>query len=895
MTRVYVACSAALLLSVSLHAQEGSAEHPLTIAAQKPHFPGRGLPGKRAGEERWIVHFKSRSFDLSALQESLAGNAGAAPAGALVADYERRMRADQAPFVAALRDLGGTVVAQWWLVNACAIEIDPRLLPRVEALANVAFVQPDVATEITGAAPILTGTNAANHDADSLQAAGHTGNGVACGIIDTGQDSNMNGTGVPHITYSRQGTTTTRLVVNRQIGLQPADDVHGHGTGVASIAAGWRWNTATADHGHAYDALIAGYAISDNTGGGSSLTTMANAYQQMVIDRPTFNIRASNLSYTGSPNPLSVEQQAADNAALVADILVCTAAGNAGTFLGSSQINCNGLSVGACEENTHVIAGFSCRGLINGNMAFPAICANGVSTNMALRNNEAGDYIASGTSMASPMVCGAATQLRARFPTLNAAEVKAVLLASTQASPGTGATQVSTGPGVGYLHNPSAHGIATSSLRRGRGTFTASAQTYVLTMPVTAGITYQVALAWHRMDTTLATWSNLDLRVRNGGTTIIESLSAISTLEFVRFTAPSTGNYTVEIVATALTGTNQPFAWATTADAAPSLAGLFTAYGSGCAGSGSDNFGTSTIVPAAYAATLGEGNNYFPLGRANIRYQQVFLGSEIGLRPLTGVSFRDDNGAGGPAGTVPLTVTVGTTTRTPTTLDTTSTFASNFNLGSTVVFNGNWSFPASAPPTPTTFSSTLAFNAPVIFAGSGTRNFLIQIDNNAATDVFRFFDACSSASATTTRVWATPIAATPTGRNQNYGLVMALRGPLAGATPLLSGTGVPTIGASFQINLSNARPSAPAILWMGYSQTSAPVPQAPGCTLLASLDVFPLVSATTSASGTANTSMFFSNSPGLIGFQFYQQWTILDPVNPLSLVFSNGGAGRVGG
>ena len=122
MTRVYVACSAALLLSVSLPAQEGSAEHPLTIAAQKPKFGGRALPGARAGEERWIVHFKTRSFDLRALQDELSGRAAAGPAGALVADYERRMREDQAPFAAAVRGLGGTVVAQWWLVNACAID-----------------------------------------------------------------------------------------------------------------------------------------------------------------------------------------------------------------------------------------------------------------------------------------------------------------------------------------------------------------------------------------------------------------------------------------------------------------------------------------------------------------------------------------------------------------------------------------------------------------------------------------------------------------------------------------------------------------------------------------------------------------------------------------------------
>lgn len=807
------------------------------------------------------------------------------------------MRTDQAPFVAAVQGLGGTVVAQWWLVNACAIEIDPARLPRVEALANVAFLQPDVETQ-PASPPILTATNSANHDADVLQAAGHTGSGAGCGIIDTGQDENMNGTGVPHITYSYRGTSTTRLVVNRQIGTQPADDVHGHGTGVASIAAGWRWNTATADSGHAYDADIAGYSIANNTGGGSSTTTMANAYQQLVIDTPTYNLRASNLSYTGSPNPLSVEQQAADNAALIADILVCTAAGNAGTVLSASQINCNGLSVGAVNENTHTIASFSCRGLINGNMAFPAICANGVSTNMALRNNQNADYVASGTSMASPMVCGAATQLRARYPALNAAETKAVLLAGTQASPGTGSTQVSTGPGCGYLHNPSAHAIAATTLRHGRGTFTANNQIYQLTMPVVSGTTYQVALAWHRTDTTSASWSNLDLRVRNGATTVIDSLSAVSTLEFVRFTATSTANYTIEFVATGLTTSSQPFAWATTADAAPSLAGTYATYGAGCPGSGTDNLGTCTVVPAAYATTFGESANYFPHGRGNIRYQQVFLGSEVGFRPITGVSFRLDDRFGGAAGTFPITVSVGATTRTPATLTAGVPFAANFDLGgATTVFNGSWSFPAHTPPNtdPSSFVPTIVFDAPVIFAGSATRNFLLQFDNNGTTSVTHFFDAAFSPAATTSRVWATPIAATPNGSTQNYGLVMCLRGPLAGATPRLSATGVPAIGTSFNVNLANARATAPAVLWMGTSQTSISLPSAPGCRLLASFETFPLASVLTSATGTASFTMPIANNPALIGNRFYQQWTIFDPVNPLGLVFTNGGAGRTGG
>jgi hypothetical protein len=218
----------------------------------------------------------------------------------------------------------------------------------------------------------------------------------------------------------------------------------------------------------------------------------------------------------------------------------------------------------------HTVASFSCRGLINGNMVFPAICANGVSTYMARRDNEASNFVGSGTSMASPQVCGAVTQLRARFPVLKANETKAILLASSQASPGTGATQSSTGPGCGYLHNPSVHAIAASPLRYGTATVAKNSTTWTRTLPVAQGVLTQVAIAWHRLNTNSSSWANLDLQVRDGSTVVASSSNSVSTLEFVRFTPPASGNYTLVVtgVKNTLPGGNsgQQFAWASSTD-----------------------------------------------------------------------------------------------------------------------------------------------------------------------------------------------------------------------------------------------------------------------------------------------------------------------------------------
>ena len=54
----------------------GSAQ-ALPVAPQsfdKPVFSGKPLPGKKAGTESWIVHFKSRPFTLAAYRAEMYGD-----------------------------------------------------------------------------------------------------------------------------------------------------------------------------------------------------------------------------------------------------------------------------------------------------------------------------------------------------------------------------------------------------------------------------------------------------------------------------------------------------------------------------------------------------------------------------------------------------------------------------------------------------------------------------------------------------------------------------------------------------------------------------------------------------------------------------------------------------
>jgi len=167
------AVALALGIALSVAAQDSVGPAPI-LAGTAAH----GLPGARPGTERWIACFRTRSFDLSAFRAAILARRPAAEVDAIVAGLERATVADQAGFAAAAERLGARVTDQWWLINAAAVEIDPTRLDELRKLPNIAFVQPDEEHP----ALIITATNASNHNADALQAAGHKGLGVTAGI-----------------------------------------------------------------------------------------------------------------------------------------------------------------------------------------------------------------------------------------------------------------------------------------------------------------------------------------------------------------------------------------------------------------------------------------------------------------------------------------------------------------------------------------------------------------------------------------------------------------------------------------------------------------------------------------------------------------------------------------
>lgn len=104
--------------------------------------------------------------------------------------------------------------------------------------------------------------------------------------------------------------------------------------------------------------------------------------------------------------------------------------------------------------------------------------------------------------------------------------------------------------------------------------------------------------------------------------------------------------------------------------------------------------------------------------------------------------------------------------------------------------------------------------------------------------------------------------------------------------------GGPVIGKSFSIDLSQAKPSTIALLFLG-RRVNVPIRLAPTCSIYAFPD-FLLTAKLTDSKGEASTTVAVPNDSSLRGVRITTQWYIHDAVNALQFVFSNGGEGTIG-
>jgi subtilisin family serine protease len=291
------------------------------------------------------------------------------------------------------------------------------------------------------------------------------GSGIGIAILDSGIDSAHHSFGAPG--------QPCRVVANVDFtGEGTYNDLYGHGTHVASIAAGSGHVANGAYTGIAPGANLINVRVLGAQGAGSSSATIAGI-DWCIQNMSTYNIKVLNLSL-GTP---AVDSEADDplcqavQQAVAAGLVVCAAAGNNGKSNGnkvyggvhSPGISRFAITVGAVNtfgtdgRDDDTICTYSSRGPTRGyytdtagvkhydNMIKPDLVAPG---NKIIEAESPGNYLLaeqpsldagvstfvphemmymSGTSMATPAVAGAAALMLQANPALSPNMIKAIL------------------------------------------------------------------------------------------------------------------------------------------------------------------------------------------------------------------------------------------------------------------------------------------------------------------------------------------------------------------------------------------------------------------------------------------------------------------------------------
>ncbi len=258
-------------------------------------------------------------------------------------------------------------------------------------------------------------------------AAGFDGKGVKIAVLDTGVDAG-------HPDLKGQVTAAKNFTTAPTTG-----DVVGHGTHVASIAAGTGAQSKGRYKGVAPGAKILNGKVLDDGGFGDDSGILAGMEWAAAQGADIVNMSLGGMD-TPEVDPL---EAAVDKLSAEKGILFAVAAGNEGPqSIGSPGSADAALTVGAVDDKDK-LADFSSTGPRVGDGAVkPDVTAPGVDiTAASAKGNEiakevgekpAGYMTISGTSMATPHVAGAAAILKQQHPDWTYTELKGALTGSTK-------------------------------------------------------------------------------------------------------------------------------------------------------------------------------------------------------------------------------------------------------------------------------------------------------------------------------------------------------------------------------------------------------------------------------------------------------------------------------
>jgi serine protease AprX len=370
-----------------------------------------------------------------------------------------------------VRSLGGRVTGDLRIIHGLAAEMNAGAARKLAGSAGVHTVSLNAPVKKNSLT--IDASQLATSYPDSVQApkawtAGGTGNGVGVAVVDTGIAGDL-------ADFNKSQTDTSSREIASVVTNPYAKtdlDSYGHGTHVAGIIAGNGNNRPSSDPlkgdyvGVAPEANLINVKVADEKGDATVLDVIYGL--QFVVDnKDAYNIRVVNLSLesTDAQSYKTDPLDAAAESAWFHGIVVVAAAGNRGTASDAVDYAPGNdpyvISVGGVDDKgtknslDDALAGWSSRGTTQDGQPKPDILAPGahIVSNLAPKSAFAsmcpscvvsGQYIrAGGTSMAAPMVAGAAAVLLQLHPELTPDQVKGTLVATTRKVLGEAANEVS--------------------------------------------------------------------------------------------------------------------------------------------------------------------------------------------------------------------------------------------------------------------------------------------------------------------------------------------------------------------------------------------------------------------------------------------------------------------
>jgi len=367
--------------------------------------------------------------------------------------------------LAAAQSLGARLNSQLPLVNANVLTMTPSAIRSLAQNSNVAYISPDRPVQ---ALDDLTDSAIGMSTVRGLGLADwSTGIGVA--VIDSGingaDDDLMNTMTQSRVFYREDFTGASQKNSKGTVTY----DTYGHGTHVAGIIAGDGTDSGGAWSGISYGVNLIDLRVLDGAGLGTDSMVIA-AIQRAIALKSTYNIRIINMSlgrpvfgsYVSDPVCQAVEQ------AWRAGIVVVVAAGNYGRVSVSGSNGYGTVTVpgndpfvitvgamktmGTASNTDDQIASYSSKGpttydhvvkpdlVAPGNLVKSTTDPYSTLYNLFPANKIKGTrknydyYIMSGTSMAAPVVSGAAAVLLEQNPALTPDQIKARLMKTASKS-----------------------------------------------------------------------------------------------------------------------------------------------------------------------------------------------------------------------------------------------------------------------------------------------------------------------------------------------------------------------------------------------------------------------------------------------------------------------------